>query len=120
MLPQDEQGNLSLLISNQSYYINPVDIKVSIDCEVAVREEFDVQGNQLPQHNWQQFRFKLENGKHTIAISSVKGDANFESTFEVTGFHIATIAYWYYPNIRISEPRKYFTFEIRKKPVGYM
>lgn len=117
---QDEQGNVTFLVSNQSFDISPVDIEVLIDEQVAIRGEFDVQGDQLPQHNLQQFRFQLEKGKHTIIISSVKGDAQLDREFEVTGSHAVIIIYWYNPNSKRAGPTKFFTMEIRDQLMGFM
>lgn len=120
MLTQDEQGNVTFLISNQSIGINPVDIKILIDGQVAIQGHFDVKGDQLPQHNWQKYRFQLKVGKHTILISSVKGETLLDGNFEVTGSHTVIIAYWYDPNFQRGEQTKFFTLEIRDQPARIM
>ena len=120
MLNQDKQGNVTFLISNQSIGINPVDIKILIDGQVAIQGHFDVKGDQLSQHNWQKYRFQLKGGKHTIFISSVKGEALLDGNFEVTGSHTVIIAYWYDPNVQRGEQTKFFTLEIRDQPVRIM
>jgi len=38
----------------------------------------------------------------------------------VTASQAATIAYWYDQNVRTTGPKKFFTFEIHRKPVAYM
>jgi len=120
ILPQNEKGNLSIHVSNQSYDINTVDINVLIDDKIAIHDDFDVKGNQTPQHNWQQYRFQLENGEHKIIISSLKGNAKFENTFEISGSHVVIIAYWYDPKIQRIAHKKYFTVEFRDKSIAYM
>ncbi|MFC1505778.1 hypothetical protein ACFLQ6_01765 [Thermoproteota archaeon] len=120
MLSQNEKGNVILFASNQSLEINVVDIEILIDGKIAVKSEFAVAGNQLPQHNWRQFRFQLERGIHSIVISSKKGNARLEREFRVSGSHTAYIAYWYDMNNQKMSSKKYFTFTISDKSPAYM
>ena len=110
MPTQDPHGNVTLLISNQSFDVNPVDIKVSIDGQVVVQDKFDVQGDQPPQHNWQQYHLRLEDGPHSLVAKSKKGQAQLHTTFEVVGRHTLTIAYWHGRSAK-SKPEEYFTVE---------
>jgi hypothetical protein len=108
---QDSHGNVTLLISNQSFDVNPVDIKVSIDGQVIVKDKFDVQGDQPPQHNWRQYHLRLEDGPHSLAVDSKKGQAQLRTTFEVAGRHTLAIAYWHGRRSAKSKPEGYFTIE---------
>ena len=54
LLPATDTPNLTLYISNQSFAIDPVDIKVNIDGKPAVRGDFEVGS----QHSWHEFRFR--------------------------------------------------------------
>ena len=45
---QHMDDNVTLLVSNQSFDIDPVDIEISIDGQAIVQDALDVQGDQLP------------------------------------------------------------------------
>ena len=114
-LPEDRTGNFILYVSNQSFAINPVDIKVYIDGQVAVEQEFDV-GNQ---HNWQAFQYSLPNGTHQLRVQSRKGQAKLQKEFEVKGKHWAVLDYWFYPDTHYEPTPKHFTFGVSDKPVYF-
>jgi hypothetical protein len=96
-LPQDENGNFILFVSSQSFAIDPVDIKIHIDGKSAVNQDFYVG----EQHNWQEFRFSLPKGNHSIHAESVKGEAELEEEFEIKDKHWAAVDYRYYPENRL-------------------
>jgi hypothetical protein len=115
ILEQDENGNLTLYVSNQSFAISPVDITVHIDGKKAVDRKFDV-GNQ---HIWIGYSFSLSKGEHKLVAVSKKGGARFEGQFEIKDEHWAVVNYWYYPDTTGgagSTPRK-FSFNIQDKPI---
>jgi hypothetical protein len=60
MVPEAEGGNFILYVSNQSFALDPVDIKVYIDGFLVVNRDFYVKG----QHNWIRFQFQLGGGTH--------------------------------------------------------
>ena len=72
------KGNFVLYVSNQSFAITPIDIKISVDDIPVVDESFRVEG----QHNWKTFVLKLSPGKHKIDVSSQKGGAVLSKNFE--------------------------------------
>jgi len=74
ILEQEEKGNFTLYVSNQSFAISPVDITIHIDGKKAVDSKFDV-GNQ---HIWIGYSFSLSKGEHKLVAVSKKGDARFE------------------------------------------
>jgi hypothetical protein len=119
-LSQDKNGNFILYLSNQSFAVNPVDIKVFIDDIIAVEQEFDVKGARGPQHNWIQFQFSLAPGKHTIRALSSKGRAKLEKEFEIKKKNQwAVINYWYYPEVIGGSgptPRS-FDFMVKEEPI---
>lgn len=86
----DPNGNFHLYVSNQSFAISPVDIKVFIDGKLVVKEAFFV-GNQ---DNWQTFVLKLSPGRHKVVAESSKGCAKLEQTFEVNDKLWIALAYW--------------------------
>lgn len=106
-------GGFVLYVSNQSFAITPVDIRIEIDGEVVVHEWFHV-GNQ---HNWKGFSLNLPTGKHTLHISSRRGEAELTKEFEVTGKHWAGIDYWYYPKPASGPVLKHFSFYIQDRPI---
>jgi hypothetical protein len=114
---EDPSGNLHLIVSNQSFAISRVDIRVSIDGTPVVQKYFDV-GDQ---HNFQEFVFKLATGQHKIVVTSLKGKATLERTFEAEDKDKlgAVLMYWYYPKDQGDTPRS-FTFEVNKGKVGFM
>lgn len=93
-LPQDQNGNFILYVSNQSPAIDPVDIKILIDGEVVVEQEFHHGGGHK---NWKKLQFSLSKGEYTIYAISLKGEAKLEQQFEVTDKHWAAVGYSYYP-----------------------
>jgi hypothetical protein len=111
----DPQGNFTLHVSNQSFAITPVDIKVEIDGQVVVSRKFSV-GNQ---HNWKTFKLALEPGLHHLYVSSIKGQAELSRNIQVTGQHWAVIDYWYYPDTHYNPTPKKFSFNISDEPVYF-
>lgn len=120
MTKQDAHDNMTLLVSNQSFDVTPVDIKISIDGQVIVKDDFDVQGDQLPQHNWQRYHLRIEDGSHSLAAESKKGKAQERITFEVSGLHTVTIAFWHGSRSVRSKPEGYFTVESGPRQVATM
>ncbi len=114
----DPNGNFTLYVSNQSFAISPVDIKVQIDGDVVVHQNFDVG----TQHNWKKFRIALPPGTHSLTATSAKGDATLRQEFAVTGEHWAVVDYWYYPEARggADPTPKQLSFHIQDSPIGFM
>jgi hypothetical protein len=120
MTTQKVDSNVTLLVSNQSFDINPIDIEISIDEDVVVQDEFDVQGDQPPQHNWQQYHLCLDDGQHSLVAKSEKGQAQLHTMLEVAGACTLTIAYWYDRRSAGSKPNGFFTVECGPGQVGTM
>ncbi|HEY4414214.1 MAG TPA: hypothetical protein VGO57_00870 [Verrucomicrobiae bacterium] len=110
-------GNFHLYISNQSFAISPVDIKVFVDGDLIIKENFDVDS----QHNWRAFNLKLSAGQHKIVVRSSKGSANLEQPFEVANESWAVLDYWFYPNYTrgVKPCPRHFSFEVRNEPVMF-
>lgn len=108
--PTAANGNFVLYVSNQSFEIDPVDIRVTIDGEAAVDDVFEVRN----QHNWVEYTFRLAKGRHTLRVESRRGEAELERTFELRGKRWAVLDYWYYRG----EP-KHFSFDISARPIGF-
>ncbi len=120
MNTQDADGNVTLLVSNQSFDVSPVDIEISIDEQVVVRDKFDVQGDQPPQHNWQQYHLRLDDGPHSLVAKSEKGQAQLHTMFEVAGAHSVAIAYWLNRRSARSKLKGFFTVESEPRQVATM
>jgi hypothetical protein len=118
-LPQNENGNLTLYVSNQSLALTPVDITIHIDGRKAIAGDFDVTGERFPQHNWIKHVFALSPGKHTLTVVSEKGEAALERGFEIEDKHWAVVDYWYYPESHHNPTPKHFTFTIQDSPIGF-
>jgi len=111
----DPSRNFVLFVSNQSFDITPVDIKVLIDDIEVVNSKFDV-GNQ---HNYYAYRFNLSKGKHRLQISSKQGETNLDEEFEVTDVHWSVIDFWYYPDTHPNPTPKHFSWHIQDKPISF-
>ena len=111
----DPEGNFTLYVSNQSFAIDPVDVKIFIDNQIVVDQDFYVES----QHSWQVFQLSLVPGKHTLRAKSRKGKARLEKTFDVKGRHWAVVDFFYYPRTHYSPTPKKFTFDISNKPIGF-
>ncbi len=79
MLPQADGGDFVLYVSNQSYALDPVEIKVYIDGVLAVNQNFYVRS----QHNWIRFQFQLRKGAHRVRAVYDVGDTQNEEFFTV-------------------------------------
>ncbi|HLC61067.1 MAG TPA: hypothetical protein VJJ52_06590 [Candidatus Nanoarchaeia archaeon] len=113
---QNQNGNFVLYVSDQSFAISPVDVKIFIDDKLAIDDKFRV-GNQ---HNWKEFIFQLEKGNHTLRAISIKGEATLEEQFEVKDRHWAVLDYWYYPETHYSPTLKHFNFRVQDSQIGFM
>ena len=90
--------NFWLYVSNQSFDIDPVDIEVRLDGQLAVTGDFLVEG----QHSWHRFGLRLAPGPHILEARSEVGDVELA---EVVGDHpYAVLDFWYYPPGSSSEP----------------
>ena len=115
---EEADGNFRLYVSNQSFAIDPVDIRVWIDDIPVICQYFKV-GNQ---HNWQLFRFALDDGEHRIKAATEKGDATLEQTFTVEGDRWAVLDYWYYPGVDggADPTPPHFSFSVHDEQVYFM
>ena len=104
-------ANLTLYVSNQSFARPAVDVRVEIDGDVVVSDEFDVDD----QHNWVEFSVPLASGSHVISATSETGEAELRRTFRVEGERWAVLDYWCCDDAR--DPR--FTFRVSKRPIVF-
>jgi hypothetical protein len=121
-LEQNQNGNFILYVSNQSSAIDPVDIKIFIDGEVVVEQNFSQNGG----HNWKKFQLSLSKGIHSIYAVSIKGEVKLEKEFEVKDKHWVAIDYGYFPLLKPCSsnycgeftPRQ-FNFDMRDEPIYF-
>ena len=109
-LSETAGGNFTLYVSNQSFDVPEVDIRILVDGLVAVEDTFAVED----QHNWVTFVFELPKGSHVIEAVSQRGEAELVRRFKVTAEHWAVVDYWYYPG-----EKKRFSFSISDTPIGF-
>lgn len=91
-LPAPTTPSFTLLISNQSFDLSQVDIRVSIDNQLAVSGDFVV-GNQ---HTWVPFDLDVAPGTHTLQVSSADTNATMTRSFEMDDRKWGVVMFWYY------------------------
>ena len=91
-LSEVENGNFVLYLSNQSFDIDPVDIRAYIDNKLAVNKEFFC----VNQHNWVKFQFNIKNGNHKLYCVADKGNVNIDTTFNLSESPYCVVEFWYY------------------------
>lgn len=109
----DPNGNFTLYVSNQSFAIDPVDVRIHLDGELVVSDYFHVED----QHTFVPFKLSVAKGKHHIKVWSDKGDAEIERDFELADQDIAVVMYWYYPKSHYNPTARQLHLEIRKGPL---
>lgn len=106
-------GGFTLFVTNQSFAIDPVDVRVEIDGELVVSDYFSVG----TQHTVVPFKLSLSKGKHRIRIWSTKGDAQLTTDFELEDHDVGVVTYWYYPKSHYSPTPRQFDFGTLKGPL---
>lgn len=88
---EDEQADLVLYVSNQSFDDEEVRLTVAVDGMVVVDGDFHVED----QHNWIKFPLQMSPGDHEVTAKADSGAALRES-FQVPGdkARFAVIDYW--------------------------
>jgi hypothetical protein len=114
---EDPHGNFCLYVSDQSFAISPVDIRVVIDGAPVLQQDFDVGS----QHSWQKYTLRLTPGQHRIVAISKRGDAKFDETFEIDDKLWASLDYWYYPEPTggASACPRHFSLHVSKEPIMF-
>lgn len=93
IIPQVENGNFSIYVSNQSSSLDPVDLKITIDGKLAVRQEFFCENG----NNHIKFQFQIDEGEHKLSVSSIKGNIGKDTTFTLSTTPYCSISFWYVP-----------------------
>lgn len=110
--PTPPSPPFTLYVSNQSFEDPAVGITITIDDEIVVDQDFDVDG----QHNWITLEPDVAPGEHTLHAASSTG-AEFTTDFTIPEGESrwAVLDYWFDPD---EDPRN-FTFHISDKPIGF-
>ncbi len=90
-LVENEQADLVLYASNQSFDDEKVRLRVAVDGVTVVDGDFHVEG----QHNWVSFPLSLSQGVHEVTATSDSG-ATLRESFRVPGgkTRYAVIDHW--------------------------
>lgn len=83
-----------LVVSNQSFDIDPVDIEVYVDGVHVITGEFEVGS----QHSWFYFDFLATSGARKVRAVSKKGAAELEVVVDLQRERWGVLNYWYYPD----------------------
>jgi hypothetical protein len=90
-LPPPASPSFTLLVSNQSFDLDPVDIVIRLDGQIAVAGDFRVEG----QHTWLPFELDVAPGAHTISAVSETGDAELAMSFAMDERKWGVVMFWY-------------------------
>ncbi|HTE50011.1 MAG TPA: hypothetical protein VK698_04005 [Kofleriaceae bacterium] len=114
VLPVSTSPNFVLYVSNQSFDLDPVDIEVRLDGELAVEGDFLVEG----QHSWHTFDFELAPGSHELRAVTRAGETVLSETVEIADRErYGVLDFWYYPPGSSSEPYgPAFSFDLFDEP----
>ncbi len=110
---EEDEADLQLWVSNQSFEDDPVEVTIAIDGVEVVSEPFDVEG----QHTWVLFPIMAPPGNHVLTATSDTG-ATLEQRFMLPeqGLRYAVVEYWYYTDDKAG---RHFSWLIQKRPVGF-
>lgn len=93
LLPISSDPTFVLYVSNQSFDLDPVDIEVRLDGELALEGDFLVEG----QHSWHTFDFDLAPGTHELRAVTRAGDTVAVEEIEIDDApSYGVLNFWYY------------------------
>jgi len=114
--PSGASGSAALIlyVSNQSFAINPVEIKVFIDGRKVIDDKFKIRY----QRNWRKYQFELAKGTHHLRIEATNGDATWEESLDITRKQWGVINYWCQPKDAesLATAVKKITFDLKSEP----
>lgn len=107
----DEDANLHLYVSNQSFDEPSVDVTVTMDGHQILSQGFDVKD----QHHWVLFPVAAAAGRHTLVVTSDTGAVKtIELTLPERGDRWTVIDYWTEPEGGV------FSWYTNDTPVGFL
>jgi hypothetical protein len=106
----EDEADLVLYVSNQSFDDARVRLTVAVDGVTVVDGDFHVEG----QHNWISFPLSLSSGSHEITAESDSG-ATLRESFQMPGdkTRYAVIDYW------IEYDSADLTWQFQRRPVAF-
>lgn len=104
---------LHLYVSNQTNTINPVAVRISLDGEVMVNQEFEY----LDGHNWILLELEIVPGEHELLAVAPEVGVELRENFEMDGERWAVVDFWAEPVGHGPGPR--FTWLIQAEPIGF-
>jgi hypothetical protein len=107
-LPPPPQPSFTLLVSNQSFDLDPVDITVRLDDQLAVAGDFQVEG----QHTWIPFELGVTPGTHTLSAVTAAGDVELSMPFTMDDRKWGVLMFWYYEAGSPEPTPPQFTFQV--------
>ncbi|UCH78613.1 MAG: hypothetical protein JSU81_01290, partial [Candidatus Coatesbacteria bacterium] len=105
---------LTLYVANQSFDLNPVDIKVTLDGDVVAQGIYFAATGR----NWRRYDLSLGPGRHVLHAVTRKGAAGLRREFRVGGPRWAAVAFRFRSPAHGSGTIRYFYFDIRERPYG--
>ena len=108
----EQQADLHLWVSNQSFADDPVTLTVTVDGTEVVAQPFEVEG----QHSWILFGIKAPPGRHVLTVTSGTG-AELEKRFTLAELRrrYGVIDYWNYPD----DGGRHITWRIQSQPLAF-
>ena len=86
--------SFTLFVSNQSFELDPVDIRVELDNQLAITGDFEVGS----QHTFVRFDMGLTAGSHRIRVTTNDvADVVLDQMFDMDDRKYGTVMFWYYP-----------------------
>jgi hypothetical protein len=113
-LPVPVAPTLTLYVSNQSFELDPVDIRIDLDDQLAISGEFLVEG----QHTWVKFDFDVAPGSHTIHVTTTAANAELTMPFPMDDRKYGVVSFWYYPDRPEPTPAQ-FSFSLHDDPPAF-
>ena len=105
---------LHLYVSNQTNTINPVAVRITLDGEVVVDQEFEF----LDGHNWILLELQVAPGEHALHAVAPEVGVELRETFEMDGERWAVVDFWAEPVGHGPGPR--FTWTIQDEPIYFL
>ncbi len=116
IIPQVENGNFSIYVSNQSPSLDPVDLKISIDGKLAIRREFYFENGETHIR----FQFQIEDGNHKLSVSSIKGNISKDTAFTLQTTPYCSISFYYEPAYNGYKEVKDISIRLLTRPPLFM
>lgn len=105
----------TLFVSNQSFDLDPVDIAVNLDNQLAVTGDFQVGS----QHSWFKFEFGLAPGNHNIFVTTADADTALDKPFVMDDRKYGVLNFWFYAAGSPEPTPPQFSFTLTDDPPAF-